>query len=954
MTDLLPFIISGLAAGAIYGLAGTGLVLTYKTSGLFNFGYGAMATVSAYVFYWLHVTHQVDWKIAAFISVLVLGPVMGLLMEPLARALSVQPVIHKVVGTVGLIVCVQGLATIKYGVDNISVDQFLPKGTQTFRALGVNIGYDQLTIAVLSLLIVACLYWVFRRTRIGILMRAVVDDADLLDVQGTNPIRIRWVAWVAGSTLAALSGVLVVPIVGLDPIVLSFLVVQAFGAAAVGAFSSIPLTFAGGLLIGVAADICRKFVVSVGWLSGLPAGLPFLVLFFVLLALPKRKLAGNVTAERKLEVNYKGPPLARLTAGIVVLVPLALVPVFAGAKLGFFSMALSLMIVLLSLGLLVKTSGQVSLCHAAFMAIGACMFSNLAVVHHWPWFAALFVAALIVVPVGALIAIPAIRLSGLFLALATFGFGILVEQLFYPLNFMFGKINSGRNIPRPSFAKGDTGFYYLILVFVVLTGLIMIAIHEGRLGRLLRGLSDSPLAMGTFGLNTNVIKVIVFSVSTFFAALGGIFYGASFHFAASGDPRFMSLYSLVLLVILVIAPFREPWYVVPSAIGVAIPAFWTTTNSEYWLNAVTGVFAVITAVVGGAPVMPAGLRAKLDRVFTVGRGSGVTPALAGVPTSQLAAAANTNGATPAHAPTPANGTVHSSAPAYVTPSATVPAHGTPAAESSADAGLHVVGLTVRFGGLVAVDDLTMSAGINRITGLIGPNGAGKTTTFNSCSGLNRPSGGRILIHGEDVSSLSPAARAQRGLGRTFQRMELCDALSVSENVALGREAGQAGSRPLRHLIAPRSQHRVTQRATKEALELCGIANIASRRAGELSTGQRRLVELARCLAGSFDILALDEPSSGLDGQETEHFGELLRTVVRERGCGILLVEHDVGLVMRVCENIYVLDFGKLLFEGNPAAVAASSEVQAAYLGAPVSAEDPADADLIENFAGEVR
>ncbi|RYE41088.1 MAG: ATP-binding cassette domain-containing protein [Hyphomicrobiales bacterium] len=905
MNDLLPFIISGLAAGAIYGLAGTGLVLTYKTSGLFNFGYGAMATISAYVFYFLQHDQGVDWKYAFILSVLVLGPLMGMLMEPLARRLATQPLIYKVAGTVGIIVCVQGFATIKYGADNTPVTQYFPKGSETFQFAGVNVGYDQLILMVVALVVVFCLFILFAFTRMGTLMRAVVDDADLMDIQGTSPTRVRRIAWSIGSTLASLCGVLVVPIVGLEPIVLTFLIVQAFGAAAVGAFSSIPLTFVGGLIIGLGSDISRKYVLSIDWLSGLPASLPFLLLLAMLLLLPKRKLASPSAVENEAKVPYKGPAAARITAGIAILIPLALVPIFAGVKIGYFTMGLSLMIVLMSLGLLVKTSGQVSLCHAAFMAMGAGLFSYFTVQQGLPWVIALFLAAFLVVPVGALIAIPAIRLSGLFLALATFGFGIMVQQLLYPTEFLFGRSGSGREIPRPGFAQGDNSFYYLVLLFVVVTGLIMVAIHEGRLGRILRGMSDSALAVTTFGLNLNVTKVIVFSISTFFAALGGILYGGTFQFAAAGDPRFMSLFSLVLIVLLVISPFREPWYAIPAAVGVAIPAFWTAADSAYWLNAVTGLAAIAVSVSGGTPVMPERWRVRLTQFFTMRK---------------------PNDAAMDRSPKPYSDT------SSVRVSS---AHGS-GDSSDFSTGLEIESLTVQFGGVVAVDNLTLSAPLNRITGLIGPNGAGKTTTFNACSGLVRPTSGRLRLGDVDITKLSPSGRARHGLGRTFQKMELCDALTVAENVALGREAGQAGSRPLLHLAAPRGQHHDTLAATHDALALCGIESIASKRAGELSTGQRRLVELARCLAGPFDVLLLDEPSSGLDAAETASFGSLLHTIVEQRGCGILLVEHDVNLVMSVCKHIYVLDFGKLLFDGPPAEVAASALVQAAYLGGDLS------------------
>jgi ABC-type branched-subunit amino acid transport system ATPase component len=247
--------------------------------------------------------------------------------------------------------------------------------------------------------------------------------------------------------------------------------------------------------------------------------------------------------------------------------------------------------------------------------------------------------------------------------------------------------------------------------------------------------------------------------------------------------------------------------------------------------------------------------------------------------------------------------------------------------------LEVVDLSVRYGGNLAVDHVTITAPVARLTGLIGPNGAGKTTTFNACSGLLRPTTGQVRLFGEDVTHRSPAARARRGLGRTFQRMELFTSMTVAENVALGREAGLAGSNPLRQLAGSRRTAAALRHTVDEALELCGIADLASRPAGTLSTGQRRLAELARAYAGDYRLLLLDEPSSGLDPTESERFGDILRRIVDERGIGILLVEHDMALVMTVCEYLFVLDFGCLIFQGSPAEARRSPVVRAAYLGA---------------------
>jgi ABC-type branched-subunit amino acid transport system ATPase component len=222
--------------------------------------------------------------------------------------------------------------------------------------------------------------------------------------------------------------------------------------------------------------------------------------------------------------------------------------------------------------------------------------------------------------------------------------------------------------------------------------------------------------------------------------------------------------------------------------------------------------------------------------------------------------------------------------------------------------------------------------LGTITGLIGPNGAGKTTTFNACSGINRDVGGRVLFKGTDVSSRPSAVRARMGLGRTFQRMELCDSLTVFDNVALGNECAAAGRRIIGQIAAPRAEKAAMLAAAADAIELCGVGHLVDQQAGALSTGERRLVELARCLAGPFDLLLLDEPSSGLDKAETALFAEVLERVVADRGCGILLVEHDMSLVLRVCSNVFVLDFGRLIFEGAPDQIATSPVVRAAYLG----------------------
>ena len=256
--------------------------------------------------------------------------------------------------------------------------------------------------------------------------------------------------------------------------------------------------------------------------------------------------------------------------------------------------------------------------------------------------------------------------------------------------------------------------------------------------------------------------------------------------------------------------------------------------------------------------------------------------------------------------------------------------------------LEVEDLSVQFGGLRAVNSVTLRGAAGTITGLIGPNGAGKTTIFNACTGVVASTSGSIRLDGVEIGSFSTAERAAHGLGRTFQRMELFDSMSVAENVALGPEAYFAARRPWSQLACTRGQRREIRDRATEAMARCAIDPLRRQRVGDLPTGQRRLVELARAMATPFRFLLLDEPSSGLDVLETERFGRIIGQFVADTGIGILLVEHDMALVSEVCSYIYVLDFGNLIFQGPCADVLASETVRAAYLGSDAPGLDVAE------------
>jgi len=247
-------------------------------------------------------------------------------------------------------------------------------------------------------------------------------------------------------------------------------------------------------------------------------------------------------------------------------------------------------------------------------------------------------------------------------------------------------------------------------------------------------------------------------------------------------------------------------------------------------------------------------------------------------------------------------------------------------------------LTIRFGGHLAVSEVDLSVEAAAVTGLIGPNGAGKTTMFNMICGVLAPTSGTVYLDGKDVSKLGTHKRARRGIGRTFQRLEVFSSMTVRENILVGCEIRQGWSRSTPagpQLLAPDGADLSASDEVELLLDRLGLTESADVRVGQLSTGRARLVELGRALAIRPRVLLLDEPASGLDDTETEEFGNLLGELARS-GLSILMVEHDVPLVMKVCSQIYVLDFGRIIATGGPTEIQANEAVLNAYLGSVAS------------------
>lgn len=593
MKEFLPFLVFGVTAGAVYGISAMGLVLTYKTSGLFNFGHGAVSAAAAFLFYTLHVEHGLAWPAAALIAVVGFGVVIGFVLERFAAALAEVAVTYKIVGTIGLLVGIRAVIVLIYGQEARVFTPFLPQ-TTVFKIQGVSVSVENLITLGLGLAAAVGLFFLFRVTRLGLAVRAVVDDPALLDVTGENPTRIRRRAWILGSIFATASGVLFASVqqqVQVD--VLALLIVQAFGAAALARFTSLPGSFAGGLAIGMAQALISKQATTVPALVGLDLNIPFLVLFLVLLVIPKGRLV-----DLGRQVKARAVPPSRLSAQTRRVVWTAalgvglVLPHVVGARLALWNTALSQVVLFLSLGLLVRLSGQISLCHVGFAAVGAAAFGHLLA---WglPWPMALVLAGVATLPVGLLIAVPAIRLSGLYLGLATLGFGIFLAQFFYTKGYMFG-VGQQLATPRPAGFTSDVRYYYVLLALALAGTLVVVLVERSRLGRLLRGLADAPVALSTLGANTNVSLVLVFGLSAAMAGVSGAAFASLF--GRVGGFSFPATLSLTLLAVLVVAgPRIVPAAFLAPVLLFVVPGYASNPHLADAMQVAFGVTAVLVA-----------------------------------------------------------------------------------------------------------------------------------------------------------------------------------------------------------------------------------------------------------------------------------------------------------------------------------------------------------------------
>lgn len=577
--DLFPLLVIGLVVGSIYSIAATGLVLTYRTSGIFNFAHGAVGMFAAFFFAWLVQRVRLPVWLAAIVSVAGMAPLMGVALDRVIfRPLREAATVVKIVVTIGLLVALQGLAATLWGRSGLFAQQIFP--TTSYRITGrLSISADQIGIVSVGVFVSLVLWLVIRHTRFGVAMRAVVDRPDLAELMGESSALISSAAWALGSALAALAGVLLTPQVSLEVFILTFLVINAYSAAMLGRLESLPLTFAGGIVLGVGETLVGRYAPrSVS--SSLVASLS-VILLFALLIVPRRtplrepREAAASAPPKPLGAALAGEAVARplhpllRRAGLSTLVAVAILgPLALSARWIFvLDTSLAYSMTFLSLVILVGYGGQISLGQAALAGVGGVVVAHLMRGAGLPFLVALPIAGLAAVPVGALLAFPALRLHGLFLALATMAFGLLMEKAVFVRTSVTGG-TTGLSVPRPSWLASDYRFCYVLLGVFALLAWGARNLRRGKWGRVLAAMRDSEVAARSIGVSMTQVKIAVFSMAAFVAAVGGASRVLVFQRVASDD--FIALFSLVFLAVAVIGGISS-W--VGALIGGFVYAF---------------------------------------------------------------------------------------------------------------------------------------------------------------------------------------------------------------------------------------------------------------------------------------------------------------------------------------------------------------------------------------------
>ena len=872
MDKFLVLLISGGVSGAIYSLVAAGLVLTYSTSGVFNFAHGAVAFATALVYYELNT--GLHWPIvwAALVSIFIFAPGLGLLLDKIVfRRLVGASESARLVATVGLLVAIPSLAlyVIEVLIDNAHVD--IPRADSVFSPAGlgpvpkvtwnpfgaVRINSDQVVIFGLAVVAAVLLWIVVRRTRLGLQMRATVERPNLAAIRGVDVRRTSASAWVLGFLLAGVAGVAGAPLFSLDPATYTGVLFVAATAAVLGRLRSIPIAFAGGLLLGIGQSMFAGYVDAAKDIPGLADSIPFILLFLVLIGLGRERtrVAGSVSDVAPPPNYLRGLPLWRKALPWVIATALLVWYVMGPASdfdVGLVQQGLAYGLIFLSFVLVTGAGGMVSLAQAAFVLTSSLVMGWAVNEQHWPFLLALAAGVLASTLVGILVALPALRLGGLFLALATLALGLIGDKVLFVWK-PFSNGDAGWSILRPVLGPFDGNnerdFALALLDVLGIVALLVRNYMTSPSGRALVAVRSTEAAATAIGLSPVRAKLRVFALSAAVAGLGGallatVQYNAT-HIAFSAPT------GLTWLAIVVLVGIRRPAGAVIAGLGfVAFPELLShITTSTRISDILFGLGAVQLAMspdgiltqTGG---LLASIRHRLQR-----RGEDNVPGPA---------------------------TVTAAEPVTVTPVRVAEAEvglpaGTLAPESvpKGTSELVLTGICAGYGDLQVLRDIDMRVPAGRITALLGANGAGKSTLCAVIAGLVSPTAGSLWLEGRDITRLPAHRRSRERLALAPEARGIFPGLTVEENLrlALPDDPGEATAAVLDRFPVLRERRKVP--------------------AGNLSGGEQQLLTMAPLVLSPPKVLVADEPSLGLAPLIVRDIMQLLQEL-RASGTAVLV------------------------------------------------------------------
>ncbi len=905
--DFVRFLVLGLGLGAMYALAGQGIVVIYRGSGVINFALGAIGTAAAYFAWELQ---NAGWPYGwAFVAGVALSAVLGvavqlLVMRPLRRASSLV----RLVATLGVLVVLQALLTLRYDGNVALVSSPLP--TTLLRPFGGNvvINEDRLWLLTIAILVTTLLWLVYRWTNFGRATTAVAENQRAASSLGWSPDLIAIGNWALGCALAGAAGILVAPLISLQVAAYTSLVLAALAAALVGGFSSFPNTLAAGLLIGVITSELTRFSTT----PGLADAVPFFVIVVMVVISGRALPIRGFLFERlpKLGAGRLRPALiVPVAVAAFVLITQIRSATWADSVITTFSVAT----IFLSIVVVTGYAGQISLAQYAFAGVGALIAGRLVATTNVPFEAALVIGVVGTVPIGLIFALPAVRTRGVKLAIITLGLGAAIDQIVFQNPKYTGGLLGTTVGVRHLFGLNIDGVQHparyaaFVFVFFVLAAVAVTNLRRGRAGRRLIAVRTNERAAAALGISPWSAKLYAFGLSAAIAALGGILLSfSSDNIVYSGFFSFQSITAMSQALIggigFVIGPLIGAMFA-PGSLGAKVLGFPTE-----WLPLISGGVLIIILLIHPDGVAPALTSAARSISRRLGRLPGRLVRERSQPTRDRPPAPDAARDQPMPGRTRARD------------------------ERLPGRKLAVHDLRVNYSGVVAVDGVSLTVARGEVVGLIGSNGSGKTTVIDAITGFTRPTGGRVLLDEQLINRWSAARRNRAGISRSFQSLELFDELTVLDNL---RTAGDR-----RDLLAyvsdlvrpdtPRLAHEVSA-----AIKDFELTDDLDHLAKDLPYSRRRLLAVARAVATEPSILLLDEPAAGLGEDERGELRILIRQLVAGTGIGILIAEHDVDLVMNVCDRIVVLDGGRVISDGAPSEVQADPAVIAAYLGTEV-------------------